>query len=80
MITKLKGTVKRVHQKTRAGIQPFVVGVYDLSLEIFKEAAEIAPSRKAKVLGLLWAYNYLDGYSEVRISLGHALLSFDPSH
>jgi hypothetical protein len=59
----------------------FVVGAYDLSLEIFRgEAGEIALSQRAKVLTLLWAYNFLDGYLEVRISLSHTLLSFNPSH
>ncbi|KAG1784230.1 hypothetical protein EV702DRAFT_1040626 [Suillus placidus] len=71
----LKGTVKRIHSKSRTSVQLFMGGAYDLSLEIFSEAAQIVPSWKAKVLRLLQNYTFLDTYIQ-RLGLDGVLQWF----
>ncbi|KAG1876132.1 hypothetical protein C8R48DRAFT_669327 [Suillus tomentosus] len=44
-LSQLKGTIKKLHTKSRDYAEGFVAGGYGLSFEMFKNAAEIVPSQ-----------------------------------
>ncbi|KAG2046633.1 hypothetical protein BDR06DRAFT_977341 [Suillus hirtellus] len=61
-LSKLKGTLKRLHLNSRGYAQGLVSGGYGLSMDISKDATNIIQSRQDYVLFLLLNYDFLDAF------------------
>lgn len=64
-LSKLKGTIKRLHLHSRGYAQGLVSGGYGLSMDISKDATNIIQSRQDYVLFLLSNYDFLDAFVQV---------------
>ncbi|KIK33872.1 hypothetical protein CY34DRAFT_110495 [Suillus luteus UH-Slu-Lm8-n1] len=72
-ISQLKRTFKKLHEKSRCYAEGFVSGAYCLSFETFRNATDIAPSRKARATFLLSSYDFLDKLIELTAENGQTL-------